>query len=776
VINYFEEIEKLNVNRNASIVSVHKPLLLLLTISEIIKGRSNYFLYDDIETRLSGLLKQFSIRVTTSVKPQYPFLYLASNANLWLCSVDKANLKSPDSASRGELKGAVGMFPREFSEFLQADSNGLKIINFILENYWPANQHAIILSDLGLSESQPLDYVHLTVRAKNIIEKLGGITATLNYFKEFGTFIRVPKSGQKTNIELCEFCETILNVTADDLSGVEIQTSAGNKMPINLYECIDYYCINRNLLPARVLNFLKESEDVADFELSIENKIDFVVSRFLNDFQFMNIKKLGAKTVTILNEFALQLKLLARYNEDDCLVQIEPDNLIADLNRKLSYKISKAALENVVINNDYFIFSQLLILVVHQELKSSKYAIAFDLLFRSLDEPNLDLMADKLSCTRERVRQIIVKWENELLPNFIDSLFKKVGDLQSNLDFFANESIVILDFGELSDEKYIQINGNFKFISSVYTRLLNESHMNINNLILEKNNAFKSFEPFTYPLFLSNEYILKSNFLAFIKWIDIELFNFEVAEFEYDLGVLVRRYYKENHIDVNDEIIKILVAILNKICRKDWSDFYQSKAKTKRIQRKEEIFNLLTDFISSKNHPQRSDALVEHLNHNYIEISKIQMLALLNRSQSNINRVGNGLWTISELSNGASGSLREIVAKKLLEYDDPLHISQLLNYIETIRPISERSLLTNLKTDDDKRFIFFNCSFIGLSNRKYDETWKALKRFNGNILSKTYLKAYHLNTVEEAASHYFQVYGYPEIHSKYVLKEIEMPN
>ena len=51
MLNYLEEIAKIKVNKTVTVVSFHKPLLLLLTIADVINGHANNFAFKDIEFR-----------------------------------------------------------------------------------------------------------------------------------------------------------------------------------------------------------------------------------------------------------------------------------------------------------------------------------------------------------------------------------------------------------------------------------------------------------------------------------------------------------------------------------------------------------------------------------------------------------------------------------------------------------------------------------------------------------------------------------------------------
>lgn len=149
-IDYLKEIKKMKVNRSGQTVSLHKPILLLLTISQIAQGGKNRFIYDDLENILTELLSKYGLRNTKRISPQYPFVYLASSAHIWLCSVNKQSLAHPDAASRSEVLGASAAFSPGFLDYLNRGENATDLIRFLLHSYWPESYHDDILSDLGV--------------------------------------------------------------------------------------------------------------------------------------------------------------------------------------------------------------------------------------------------------------------------------------------------------------------------------------------------------------------------------------------------------------------------------------------------------------------------------------------------------------------------------------------------------------------------------------------------------------------------------------------------
>lgn len=148
--NFLEEVRKIKVNRVGQLVSLHKPLLLLLTIGKVYNGHKNHFLFDELEYELTSLISKYGLKNTSKVQAQYPFIYLASNSSIWICSKDKNDLAHPDAASRKELLGSTGSFSHEFYNFLLDPTNLFNTVELVLNQYWPDAYHTELLNDVGI--------------------------------------------------------------------------------------------------------------------------------------------------------------------------------------------------------------------------------------------------------------------------------------------------------------------------------------------------------------------------------------------------------------------------------------------------------------------------------------------------------------------------------------------------------------------------------------------------------------------------------------------------
>jgi putative restriction endonuclease len=150
MLNYSEELAKIKVNKKGAVVSLHKPLLLLLTIADVINGNKNEFKFRDIEDHLKLLLSRYGLKNTKSLKPEYPFVYLGSSPTLWNCSIDKKNLKNPDAVTRSEALESVAKFEDNFFSYLQNVQQAKDLVWQLLNEFWPEAYHEDLLRDLGL--------------------------------------------------------------------------------------------------------------------------------------------------------------------------------------------------------------------------------------------------------------------------------------------------------------------------------------------------------------------------------------------------------------------------------------------------------------------------------------------------------------------------------------------------------------------------------------------------------------------------------------------------
>ncbi len=134
--------------------ALKKPLLVLLLVSRIENNRveENRFHFDDIEKQLERLIREHGGRPTDSgPRPEQPFSHLRSSP-FWILRLQReygpgktvlvSDLRNPNS---------YGAFPPKVYQLLRSSSDArARVVDAILQQWWPETLHGDIRDDLGL--------------------------------------------------------------------------------------------------------------------------------------------------------------------------------------------------------------------------------------------------------------------------------------------------------------------------------------------------------------------------------------------------------------------------------------------------------------------------------------------------------------------------------------------------------------------------------------------------------------------------------------------------
>jgi hypothetical protein len=66
-----------------------------------------------------------------------------------------------------------------------------------------------------------------------------------------------------------------------------------------------------------------------------------------------------------------------------------------------------------------------------------------------------------------------------------------------------------------------------------------------------------------------------------------------------------------------------------------------------------------------------------------------------------------------------TGTIKSLVKEYLMKFDEPRHITDITEYVTRYRKTTDKNILSNLKLDKTRTFIFFKKSYIGLRSKKY---------------------------------------------------------
>jgi hypothetical protein len=604
-------------------------------------------------------------------------------------------------------------------------------------------------------------YDDLPTRAKNIVDGLGGMGEALEFFKKYKSFLKVQNTGNKTNLELISLCEHLIveENLINHQESVEVQAP---KIPCNIQDLVDFYAIKKLSVTTRLVNYLNKIEDISYFSSGLEAQTNFILHYFLEDFNFMNAEYLGVKSVAEVEKIRDDLRLRAIYNEN-----LTIDNLVLEedlskiIYRKFSFVIPIEEIDKAISDNrqSYELPILFKFYLKHQKFRD-RFNEALNLLYFSDKRLDNETISTILNYTKERVRQLKRQFIYRILPDEIDFILSTLDGVPYKITSQNNYFIELFDNSTVDDELFF----NAEFLKIIITHIYKDSYFDIEELIEDS----KSFQSSDNKILIDSKFSKAISFIDLLSFLDSEIYNFETIQFEYDRKILIQRFYDENDLAIEDSDLLKVSDLIDKIVRTEWTIHEASLKRLQKRKEKDEIYDLVHQFISDKKEPQKTKAINEYLSFHSKDISKEFLLYILNKNNNRFQRVGNGYWSITELDKNVHGSIREIIAQKLFESEVPLHISEIHKYINSLRPITEHSLRVNLKVEEDKIFIFFNCSFIGLSAKVYDSYWYNLPKSIASTIRSIFTSKLHFNSESDKISYFSKLYNYPETHLKYL--------
>ncbi len=413
------------------------------------------------------------------------------------------------------------------------------------------------------------------------------------------------------------------------------------------------------------------------------------------------------------------------------------------------------------------------LLINETKMKQAKQSVV-KICYFSNSEFTYREIADQINCTAELVRLHINWFEKSFLPSLVNKVKRSIVIRFLDLFDFDKYWIMWVDSVDCFAHYEDQIVVNLSFKKLLYKNLYNEYALDLVESLNNTKFKFRALDFSSLIIFVNRNYYEEYSLLELIKFLDTEVFNFVIADFDFNMEVLIARFYQER--DLNGLSKDEIVVFSNHLSRVIKADSIRSSSLKRTFEKrefKEKIKQLIEDFLLNSNFPLKTNDILDYLRENHIDIGKGELLRLLGMYRSVFVRCGTGLWGIKSrhTSNGLSGSLREIVEDLLLKSEHPLHISELCDEIQLIRPISVHSLFTNLRSVDYDCFVFFNCSYIGLGSKKYSEYWYNLPAVNGRHFTLIAHKMDAQENVDRFVKHMNEKHGYPELHIRYLLKE-----
>jgi 5-methylcytosine-specific restriction protein A len=686
-----------------------------------------------------------------------------------------------------------------------------KLTDFQLCNYFKAfkepSENSIIPQKISFKE---LDLSELSERSLNVLSIFEDFTDALNFYQKTKSFISLKNCGSKTNLEIIDFFENHITKNQSHLN----KDFSNN--PKNIFEKI-FLKLLENQSNSHVLNQLKyrlqksgdsfwqklshldEKALITELNLIPNDEITFEFSAFLNSYRkCIDLNNLNILTFdsTPIGETNLNLSILLQaYTNLLSAQSLEIQEYFSLLNQFYSNEqIVKILLYNPIIIGRQTENKPISQIVNHlwEELNRLKNIFLMD---KNTESEFLPLKSVFNNFSKERSNEFLELLKGQsnvaiilflinssirspLQRSIIVKLFFDENYEDATLDLIAKEH-------DLSRERVRQIkyNSSRGLINSIFQYLNKIKHINY----IENDNHYIIL--YTYHFFrneyLDNDLINQLIALNFNDYIDLQKF-IDSSEFkkikintegpifinsnlinEKELFEILFKLNNEPNFKMED-YLKSLNNYIKILDITEFIDLFLIENNDKE-NREQILVNELRKYLKITGKPVRTEKLLNYLISENYEITRNKLLTFLNNAKDIFTIFGQGNWALvswRELGM-LDGSLIEIIRDLLNKSQEPLHISEIYYFLNEYAPTSIHSILTNLKSSNN--FQFFNCSFIGVKDKKYSNYYSELPIIVGFYFNQKEIDKLNTSSLEDVLKYYEQEFGYPKIHVEYLL-------
>jgi len=578
----------------------------------------------------------------------------------------------------------------------------------------------------------------ISMRSKNSCKRvnLETLEDIVKYYRQHGTFKKIRNCGNNSNDELIELCHKYEKSENPIAKQIDTLTVRQKKILNNLIES------QSNGLSVRSLNAI---EKFSNSNLTIRGFKELLIDP---RYDLRRIKNIGEKSVDELVQFFKeireQIEIIQLFENDDELT-IELFNTY--LHRKFDLKSSDIAKiwNNYNSENGLPVFKTVDTLISNGYLFKEKeleiFKRGFNFWTDSLPE-KLENIAPNIRITRERTRQIRRKLLDEINSKFA---FLKALEFDA-LNLYGldiNTEIILVD-NDLVEEiqQKESVSCNNIFITKILSILLNKTHTLIGDI---ESCTFNSPKPKGLAYRWNSIYLVKK---------EVEnSFNFESLAIDINRRLSDRieedySFHFETYlISFQKEILEIDFFVIVQIAEHIIFNEFEISIDTFdqiifRRNTKKQVIEYVYDILKEKNKPLDIYQIYNILVSKHPNVTK-SAEALRGSCQRDPNLIcfgrssiyGLHIWEKDESIKG--GTMHDIAEEFLIQFEIPKHIDKITEYVSQYRPsVTSKNLLYNLKSAENRRFIFFKNYHIGLIKRQYNEEF--IRNDNSKIVRRTW--------------------------------------
>ncbi len=530
------------------------------------------------------------------------------------------------------------------------------------------------------------------------------------------------------------------------------------------------YAIYKTQLSTRTHNVLQTIEASYNGMKSTKDLEQFLIDVKESKIDFLKLQNAGKKTVSELS--LLYDNLLQQYStcSDKKLSVINKLNApyleIVNFYPGFGEKeFNEITMKNGKIN---------LLLAMAMYFKGIKinkrvFSNAIKEYYFSVRLRNKTEIAEKIHSTKERVRQIIVAAEDSLVSKGIDFLFNKYKDKLFFEHATITANIAVVNLGEVYRTKvsgYEIMNSRFiKLISEHY--FTNLGYISIDKIVNTDPGKYSFFDTSKHLVYCKVDGIDEKQFSNWLEQLNKSVDRHFNSETEFLVADVIREACQKKMVLNNQQTTKLVEALVMNV--KDVSDT-AIKRRHEKFKLQRITIDLIRQYILDEGAGVTTEMIILYLEQHDIIYTKNQLTHLFRLHADEIAYTGLSGWVLKEQIKREfkSPSIRHFVESFIRSRNEPVHFSELLSAVNKFKKISENSLRSNMVDWRGTNFVRYNCSFWGVSNKKYSSKWNRLPRVKGtkdiNLLANKFSKS----QLEKFVRKIERETGIPKVHIVYL--------
>ena len=476
---------------------------------------------------------------------------------------------------------------RNFLQFKHCDITTNKEIRILCKKYIKSynefKKNTLRKTKIIKIEEDQLEYIAgfegLSVRSRNVLinANLNSLELVLDYYNDNYNFLKFTNCGFLANDEIIVFCKKHTSLLYLTMKELFPQTDSDISYTNNDFIKSKSYFEKFNSFNSIQLHLINTYYD--QLFLNLDPKDQKILNKIFNIFTLRNffktnfkitsnLKQIEYKTLLELSDFKLNIQsqiefidslenkqLLKKYFKH--LIGIKNLNLITDIDELIE----------PIFNTDekikLFTFFEF-IFTYNSLFEDRERMFLLNSYSNSLtDKQTLDSIALKIGLTRERARQIKVKFESRITYYIIDIIKYIHLDIKYyDLEIKPVNIISNTVFENINDSEGVSFNE--KFYTSVFKILLNTLDPNFNSYDIikfnfETKNKLKVQEIYLVKKELSDIY----NFEKLFEFIVSTIKQNAKTTFALNLKNIIQEYFKLSEINILNEIEQICIEFIH---------------------------------------------------------------------------------------------------------------------------------------------------------------------------------------------------------------------